>query len=87
MEENSLTVERGVPMPARSKHRGGKGLYPWRQMAPGDSFVFPPRNTIRHTYNNAQAAVAYRKSGHGETYRVRMVEENGERVVRVWRVA
>jgi hypothetical protein len=34
---NDYPIEKGVPMPP-SLRRGSAGVYPWRELEPGDSF-------------------------------------------------
>lgn len=82
----AIKIDSDIPLP-QPAHRGPLPRYPWRTMKPGDSFVYPNTRSLRHTQASANRAVAYRKSDHGETYATRTVTENGERVVRVWRVA
>lgn len=82
-----IKIDKGVPIPPRLRPGPPPSKYPWRQLAIGDSFVYPPAATLRQTLTRAASACAYRKSDHGETYTIRTVEENGQRVVRVWRVA
>jgi hypothetical protein len=83
-----ITIEKGVPIPERSNRKPfNASRYPWRQMAVGDSFLFPwTKGNLRYTYSRAQAAVRYRHLTQGEKYDVRAVDENGERVIRIWRV-
>lgn len=83
-----ITIDKGVPMPPESKRKPYEGKYPWRQMSPGDSFVYPiAKGDVRYTYFRAQSMVRQRVLTQGEKYEVRTVEEDGQRVVRVWRTA
>lgn len=80
-----IHVQNDVPLPPPRRGNGGWLKYPWRSMAPGDSFVFPARETLRRTMEAATCAAATRKRHHGESYAVRKINENGVDVVRVWR--
>lgn len=80
MNEKEIVIDRDIPMP--SKTPGTPSKYPWRMMKVGDSFVYGE-------VNQKKAASNARGNGlrHGMTFATRVVEENGKKVVRVWRTA
>jgi hypothetical protein len=69
-----VEVEAGVPLPRSA----GRSRYPWTQMTPGDSFLFPDGISIKSA--RTMASVAGKRLGWRFAVR-RMF--NG---VRVWRV-
>lgn len=84
---SEIKIESGLPIPEVRK-APYTTKFPWRKMETGDSFIYPmKRENVRYTVKMASRAVAYRKKAQGESYVVRTVEENGQRVVRVWRTA
>ncbi len=84
----AVRIDKGVPVPDTDwRYVGSHPKYPWRQLTVGDSFIFPPRASLRATQVAANGACGARKALHGEQYTTRTVEEDGQRVVRVWRVA
>jgi hypothetical protein len=83
----TITIDKGVPMP------DGPGLasrsrYPWALMEIGDSFLVPingrPLRAVRQSIRG-NMSLQHKRTSH--RYACRTVVENGERVVRVWRVA
>lgn len=74
-----VTVDKGVPLPPLVAGRHAK--YPWRTMEVGDSFVFPGARS------GAGASIVNGAKATGFKFTQRVVTENGERVVRIWRVA
>lgn len=66
-------IETGVPIPVR-----GNTIYPWDEMNVGDSIVLNGRSRTPVVYQNRKKT--------GRRYITRAVIENGEKVVRVWRV-
>lgn len=91
----AIKIETGIPLPPvrnpgssgrRSRHR----KYPWRTMEIGDSFLFPldgrdPQRAMSLAASNYNSA-PIRETGRRFAARI-LVKRNGERVVRVWRVA
>ena len=81
-----IKVEKNVPLPAR---RGSKNhKYPWEEMEIGDSFSVPidgrgPQMVAASVGRAAQVA----KIKYQHRYSVLTVEENGAKIIRVWRVA
>ena len=57
----SIRVQKGVPLPKlikqppRRPNRGNK-IYPWLEMAVGDSFLFPENTSRQAAYSNAAQA-------------------------------
>lgn len=92
-EQPPLPIDKGIPMPP---FRGGNPAgtawlktitYPWRQMEVGDSFRMPAHLDVRTARAMAAAAMAWpSKRGYGR-YQIRTYDDNGERIVRVWRTA
>lgn len=85
---STINIDKGVPMP-RADRRGGRIKSIEREtmeaLAVGESFVYPTvRKDLRATQIYAGRTGAYLKP---KKFARRMVTENGERVVRVWRVA
>lgn len=76
-----------VPPPAVGGKHGGN-IDAMRRMAIGQSFVYRPRNpdTSLEMQRNGVYRMA-RTQGLSGKFACRFVEENGKRVVRVWRVA
>ena len=71
-----IAIERSVPVPDRTHTRG---LYPWRQMKPGDSFAVGHISPHR-LGNAARSFAAYHGNGWKFTTRT---EGHG---ARVWRI-
>lgn len=81
-----IQVDHGIPIPPqpiKGRPRGapGKRLYPWAAMEVGDSFIFRGPNV------EAWQRIHARKAHDRKTYVSRVITENGERIVRIWRVA
>lgn len=70
---NAFKIERGVSIPP---DRRGAAIYPFGEMAPGDSFLAP------NGANAIRAAHGYGKR-HGQRFTSRKVEGG----VRIWRIA
>lgn len=70
-------VEKGIELV--NVERGRKGIYPFRQMEIGDSFVCEFER--RHKVATAATGLKPMK------FATRIVVENGKRVCRVWRIA
>ncbi len=80
-----IKIEANIPLPAGFEPGARHRKYPYSTMAVGESFLYPLHaNGI--TYTQANAAGAARRHL-GKTFVTRIVVENGERVVRVWRTA
>lgn len=88
-----FTIEKKIPIPCITRKGAGKTLmYPWLEMDVGDSFCIPivrPRNA-----DSIQASVY--ASAHGPAFigkpkgfriSTRRLVEDGQHVVRVWRVS
>lgn len=76
-----IPVETGVPIPPagiKRKQRKPKGVYPWKHMKVGDSFLVPDREV--GAMNSAATQYANRT---GTKYVVRALDDG----VRVWRTA
>jgi hypothetical protein len=72
-------IDEGVPLPPkRHGQKGGKLIYPFDELKPGDSFERPAdqRNTVK------AAATQYGKR-HGKTFATRITGDT----IRVWRTA
>lgn len=85
-----VEIEDGIPIPAvgigNGRHGGNTDAM--RKMEVGQSFVYRPRHAgvsldtqCNNVYHAAKVALADRR------FAVRKVEENGLKVVRVWRTA
>lgn len=81
----AIKIDKGVPFPPGAS-RGPIPKYPWGEMAVGDSFAVPLDDRTPMTHPTRRAAGLW-ASRHGVRFATRTVTENGERVVRVWRVA
>lgn len=83
----AIKVDKGIPRPRGAGRRGGT-KYPWEDMQVGDSFAVPLRG---RPASAVQAGLTSSKSGaqkkYGHKYVTSVVDEDGVRVVRVWRVA
>lgn len=81
-----VKIDKGVPIPPIDRSRAGSrkkdAWLPFRRMQIGDSFIHPSANAAR-----AGAAVSEASRRMPATFLMRTVEENGERIIRVWRVA
>lgn len=78
----AIKIEKGVPMP---NPKGGRPpVYPWRDMAVGDSFAVPVPSGRGSAQRSAARLQAKR---HGGRYTCRTRVEDGVRVVRIWRTA
>lgn len=73
-----------LPLPAASRRRGRPPTFPWRDMEVGDSFAVP--RVDLQTVIRVSRAAHHALNRLGRTVVCRTRTENGERVVRVWRV-
>lgn len=72
----TFQIERGIPIP--TYRRGRRGLYPFREMKVGDSFVVEKTKKA-----SAQRAASFYGKNHGQVFTARSVPEG----VRIWRVS
>lgn len=72
----TIQIERGIPVPSHNK--GRRGLYPFRDMQVGDSFVVDQRRKA-----SAQRAASFYGKSHGQVFTARSVPDG----VRIWRVS
>lgn len=87
---DDIKIEDGVPIPAgglgRGKHGGNTDAM--RKMDVGQSFVYRPRHpgvSLDMQRNNAYHIA---KVGNPDRkFAVRIIEEGGQKVVRIWRTA
>jgi hypothetical protein len=84
--EEEFKVESGIPLPER--HR----KWPWNKMKPGDSFFSPGEEANRgHAVSsaNAFAKTEAGKTEKGDSWKFvsKMVEENGVKGFRIWRLS
>lgn len=87
----AIKIDKGIPLaPRRGGKAGGRpatSKYPFAKMEIGDSFIAPAADTVERAERRASAAAfSYKKRANG-SFAIRTIEENGQRVVRVWRVA
>lgn len=87
-----IPIDRGIPLPPPTMVLGYRAArrpyaYPWTEMEVGDSFVYPESINIHCTQRKAWSNVRYRHDRWPERYAARTVDEDGRRVVRVWRIA
>jgi hypothetical protein len=80
-----IQIDRGIPLPprpplGRPKGHPGKRRYPWTKLGVGDSFVFPG------TKLGAWQRIGDRRRFDRRQYEARQLVENGQMVVRIWRV-
>jgi len=76
-----ITIDKGVPAPARNRPRGSPPKYPFGDMAVGDSFSWSADDSHR-----VRTAAAQYGRVHQIKFTCETRKENGQRVVRVWRV-
>lgn len=74
-----IKIDKGIPMPESGA--GRKRIYPFHELAVGDSF-FAPNTTHANVNGPAQRA----RQQTGRKFALRKVTENGVDGVRVWRV-
>lgn len=80
-----ITIDKGVPVPERVQLGDIRyRKYPLNKLEVGDSFAAPSTSRKEDTAIRA-SAFSYGKK-YGRVYRTRACEENGQRVIRVWRV-
>ena len=77
MNNEPIKVERGIPIPR--KISGARGIYPWREMEVGDSFLI---EGLTAKYRSRIAAAQSTRDN--RKYATRKV---GENAYRVWRIA
>ncbi len=90
----TVKIDKGVRMPPPST-RGAKpgqrfkARLPWRALKITDSFAFPPSASgdFAETRNRASSDINAQHKRNPERFELRVVEEDGQRVVRIWRVA
>jgi hypothetical protein len=59
---------------------------PWASLRVGQSFVFPPAQSLRATQRHATARAAYQRKKHGRNFVVRTQPRPAGAEVRIWRV-
>jgi hypothetical protein len=83
-----IAVQKGVPIPEK-KVTGRPGKYPFATMQAGDSFAIPagkdPRKVVMSLTNTAAAWA--RRHASALRFQVRLLDEDGAQVVRVWAIA
>lgn len=86
-----IEIESGIPIPARGSgggdpKSGRKAIYPFRDMAVGDSFFVPVKNgkTPQQTRNGITGAISFHTKAHPGRRFVSRIVEGG---VRFWRTA
>jgi hypothetical protein len=77
-----FTIEKNVPIPA-STRAVGASKYPWEQMTVGDSFAIPVSNLPSSDYRPTPTEKLKKR---GYRVQTRKLIENGQSVVRVWRI-
>lgn len=82
--DKQIKIESGVPITDGVK--SGRYKYPFAQMKVNDSFAIPSvsAETQRRLCNAARGFVS--RNGKGARFITRCLTENGQRVVRIWRV-
>ena len=86
-----IEIESGIPIPVKGTTRGNsnsgrKAIYPFRDMAVGDSFFVPTKNgkTPAQTRNGVTGSISFHTIAHpGRRFASRLVEGG----VRFWRTA
>lgn len=81
----AIKIDKGVPIPAAD--RTGRTKWPIRKLAKDESFAVPAGSDPSAMRTRIQLAANYQARTNGGKFAVRLLEENGVRVVRVWRVA
>ena len=86
-----IEIESGIPIPVKGTTRGSpiagrKAIYPFRDMAVGDSFFVPVKNgkTPQQTRNGITGTISYHTKTHPGRRFVSRIVEGG---VRFWRTA
>lgn len=77
----TYTIDKTTPMPPLNEN-GQAVKYPLAEMEVGDSFRFEWDTALR----SAIRSNAYQKYKNTRQYTTRMVEEDGQRWFRIWRV-
>lgn len=78
----AIKIEDGIPIPPKGVGRKFKGYgvsHALRTMEVGQSFATASKHISNHVFLIAKAT--------GRKFMTRRVEENGVRVIRVWRIA
>jgi len=91
MELQTFEIRDGIPLPPAS-NGGPRRKYPLSQMKPGQSFDVPLNSdastkdieSIRGCISNS---ATYRKKHHGEKFVTRIIRQDGDVLIRVWRAA
>lgn len=92
---SAIKIDKNIPIPdfsAMKKPRGVTSKYPFDQMtAVGDSFAVPyttwttAKGAETNTFERVRATVGQRnRRDRSREFQSAVMEENGERVVRVW---
>jgi len=80
-----IKIDKKIPIPAEITRRRPYNKLPYGTMEVGESFLYPiHENGI--TYSQASAMSATRRYP-DRRFATKIVEEKGQRVVRVWRIA
>ena len=77
----TYTVDKSIPPPPMNE-TGRAVKYPLAEMQVGDSFRFAWDAALR----SAIRSNAYQKWGSARMYTTKMVEEDGKRYFRIWRI-
>lgn len=76
-----FTIERGVPIPGPTIHRGRRDKYPWRAMQPGESVLIKVNGKSPHAAHSVKGAAVSFGKRHKQVFVA--VKMGGG--VRVWR--
>jgi hypothetical protein len=84
---NEITIDKNLPMPNATR-ASGWSKFPFKTMEVGDSFIYPTRADRGVRYAQTNAVNAARRCGDpSRKFATRIVVEDGQEVVRVWRIA
>lgn len=83
----AIQIDKGIPIPLLSRGGGRPWRWPFREMEIGDSFSTQFKDGETSTKALRRVDYLYAGKRLGRKYTGRTLEENGVRVVRVWRVA
>ncbi|MFO1080830.1 MAG: hypothetical protein U1E23_09420 [Reyranellaceae bacterium] len=83
---SEIRVDKGVHLPPPAGGPGRPAKYPWRMLQIGDSFVWGPAEG--HSSRVKASGLASKMAEKlGAKFTTRAIEENGRKVIRIWRVA
>lgn len=87
MTQPIIQIDKGIPLPS-PMYGQNRAVSPFGRMEVGDSFVYPPSPSgLRMTRNRAASSAFQYGKRNNKTFTQRLVVEDGEQVVRIWRTS